>query len=453
MKKILVLILVIVLMLSIVPVTAMAAPATIEVNNMATFEEAFTNANDGDTIKLAAGTYTYDGDDDARFFDKFTGKNLTIEGAGTDKTFIVAKKYGLVLQNDTADPTNRKTVTVKNMTISSVHSWGHPIYAKNNIDVYLEDLVLTNPGGTAILMDSSNPIGGKFYNGTNTVVTATRVTIDSGDKVEFNANPCSSYPQANTISYAGFNFSDCTNISEDKCLPQGVSMGVGNQFLHNNTIVSVSDPIDATANISETATFTVEAKNTKSLQWQVDKNDGNGFTDIAGASAASYATDPVTAEYSGYKYRCVANGVYETGAATLTVTLPTDPADVSVNVGNTATFSVTPDNAASYQWQVDKLDGNGFADIAGASAASYTTDPAEIEWSGYKYRCIVNGSYETGAATLTVTVPAPPTTPSAPESDVPVTADSSMPLFFGIMLVLSALLIAGFVVRARKQSK
>lgn len=36
----------------------------------------------------------------------------------------------------------------------------------------------------------------------------------------------------------------------------------------------------------------------------MDKNDGNGFTDIAGATTAFYTTDPVTAECSGYKYRC-----------------------------------------------------------------------------------------------------------------------------------------------------
>ena len=85
-----------------------------------------------------------------------------------------------------------------------------------------------------------------------------------------------------------------------------------------------SQPASASVNADSSATFTVTASGTTPLlcQWQVDKNDGNGWTDISGAVNASYTVEKVTAEQNGWKYRCViknAAGSVESNAATLTV--------------------------------------------------------------------------------------------------------------------------------------
>ena len=59
-----------------------------------------------------------------------------------------------------------------------------------------------------------------------------------------------------------------------------------------------------------------------------------------------------------------------------------------------------------YQWQIDRNDGKGFADIAGADRASYTTSAVDKNCNGYKYQCVISnsaGSVTTNAATLTVT--------------------------------------------------
>ena len=85
-----------------------------------------------------------------------------------------------------------------------------------------------------------------------------------------------------------------------------------------------SQPASAAVNADSSATFTVTASGTTPLlcQWQVDKNDGSGWTDISGAVNASYTVEKVTAEQNGWKYRCViknAAGSVESNAATLTV--------------------------------------------------------------------------------------------------------------------------------------
>ncbi len=85
-----------------------------------------------------------------------------------------------------------------------------------------------------------------------------------------------------------------------------------------------SQPTDADVAPDNSATFTVTASGTTPLlcQWQVDKNDGSGWTDISGAVNASYTVEKVTAEQNGWKYRCViknAAGSVESNAATLTI--------------------------------------------------------------------------------------------------------------------------------------
>ena len=83
------------------------------------------------------------------------------------------------------------------------------------------------------------------------------------------------------------------------------------------------------------------------------------------------------------------------------------PQNASVKAGEQATFTVAATGTdLKYQWQINRNDGNGFADIAGADRASYTTSAVDKTCNGYKYQCVISnsaGSVTTGAATLTVT--------------------------------------------------
>lgn len=185
-------------------------------------------------------------------------------------------------------------------------------------------------------------------------------------------------------------------------------------------------PQNVSVKAGEQATFTVAATGTDlKYQWQIDRNDGKGFADIAGADRASYTTSAVDKNCNGYKYQCVISnsaGSVTTGAATLTVTedvtppvqptvkkpgISKQPQNVSVKAGEQATFTVKAIGTdLTYQWQINRNNGKGFVDITGADKASYTTGVADMLCNGYKYQCLISnsaGSVTTNAATLTVT--------------------------------------------------
>jgi hypothetical protein len=89
-----------------------------------------------------------------------------------------------------------------------------------------------------------------------------------------------------------------------------------------------------------------------------------------------------------------------------------DPANQTVNAGQTATFSVTASSTPSlaYQWQKSTDGGGVWADVTGGSGgdtASYTTPATTAGDDGCQYRCVVTngcGSDTSQAATLTVQV-------------------------------------------------
>ena len=185
-------------------------------------------------------------------------------------------------------------------------------------------------------------------------------------------------------------------------------------------------PQNVSVKAGEQATFTVAATGTDlKYQWQIDRNDGKGFADIAGADRASYTTSAADKNCNGYKYQCVISnsaGSVTTGTATLTVTedvtppvqptvkkpgISKQPQNVSVKAGEQATFTVKAKGTdLTYQWQINRNNGKGFVDITGADKASYTTGVADMLCNGYKYQCVISnsaGSVTTNAATLTVT--------------------------------------------------
>lgn len=83
------------------------------------------------------------------------------------------------------------------------------------------------------------------------------------------------------------------------------------------------------------------------------------------------------------------------------------PQNEAVKTGEQAVFTVGATGTnLTYQWQVDRNDGNGFANIDGANSASYTTDVADMSYNGFRYRCVVSNSVDSvtsDSATLTVT--------------------------------------------------
>jgi hypothetical protein len=165
-----------------------------------------------------------------------------------------------------------------------------------------------------------------------------------------------------------------------------------------------SEPVSQTVTAGQTATFSVTAAGTGPLTYQWYDNG----TAISGATATTYTTPPTAIGNSGSVYTVTvtnAGGTVTSTPATLTVvTTPlivTQPANQTVNVGQTATFSVSASGTAplTYQWYK-----NGTL-IPGASSTSYTTPAAVIGDSGSLFTIIVTNSAGTatgGPATLTV---------------------------------------------------
>jgi hypothetical protein len=168
-----------------------------------------------------------------------------------------------------------------------------------------------------------------------------------------------------------------------------------------------TQPANQSVTVGQTATFSATATGTAPLNYQWQKNSAN----ILGATAASYTTPATAAGDNGAKFDVVVSntaGSQTSTMATLTVnaaavapTITTQPANQTVNVGQTATFSVTAAGTAplSYQWQKNS------ANISGATASSYTTPASVIGDNGAQFDVIVSntaGSQMSTMATLTV---------------------------------------------------
>ena len=174
-----------------------------------------------------------------------------------------------------------------------------------------------------------------------------------------------------------------------------------------NAPAITTQPVNQSVTAGQTATFSVVASGTAPLSYQWRKNTAN----IGGATASSYTTPATTSADNGAKFDVVVSntaGNITSAQATLTVnsapvapTISTQPANQTVNAGQTATFSVVASGTAplTYQWQK-----NGVA-ITGATAASYTTPVTTTADSGELFRVVVSnsaGNVTSNSATLTV---------------------------------------------------
>ncbi len=221
---------------------------------------------------------------------------------------------------------------------------------------------------------------------------------------------------AATLGDSGAQFSVIVGNGADNVTSSAATLTV------NPAIVPPSittQPQSVTVTAGQTATFTVVATGTAPLAYQWRRNG----VDIAGATSASYTTPATTVTDSGAVFTVRVSNASPTPAvsngATLTVNaqpptptapaITTQPQNVSVAAGQTATFSVAATGTAplSYQWRR-----NG-TDIAGATSASYTTPATTLADNGAQFSVVVSNSVNSvtsTAATLTVSAamaPAP----------------------------------------------
>jgi hypothetical protein len=173
-----------------------------------------------------------------------------------------------------------------------------------------------------------------------------------------------------------------------------------------------------------TASFSVVATGSNlGYQWQMSTTGiGGTYSNVStGGTAASYTTPVTIPANNGTYYRVVVTSAPCAPAVTsvpvlLTVNtvavIGTQPTAQSACIPQTATFTVAATGTGlTYQWQLAPAGSTTFADIVGATSASYTTPATVLTMNGNQYRvnilstCSPTTPTTSSAALLTVNNP------------------------------------------------
>ncbi len=160
-----------------------------------------------------------------------------------------------------------------------------------------------------------------------------------------------------------------------------------------------------------------------SYQWQV--STGGPFSDIPGATAATYSFTGAVTD-NGNQYHVIITtlcGTVTSNNVTLTVNtaaaITAQPVSATECSGTDHTFSSTATGSnLTYQWQVST--GGPFTNIAGATSANLLLTAVTLAMNGYQYQVIVSGtgacanSVTSTAVTLTVVPGGNPAITTAP---------------------------------------
>ena len=175
---------------------------------------------------------------------------------------------------------------------------------------------------------------------------------------------------------------------------------------HELELRITTDPTDYTGEVGTKAEFTVAAEGNGELtyQWQFKNVNSNSWQKSSqSGSTTDTLTVPITEARDGQQYRCVvtdengntvisnAAAIHAT-AATPKITITSQPADYTGEVGTSATFTVAAEGNSelTYQWQF-KNDGSNF--WQNSSQSGSTTDtltvPITKARDGQQYRCVI----------------------------------------------------------------
>ncbi|MEZ5039123.1 MAG: T9SS type A sorting domain-containing protein [Saprospiraceae bacterium] len=227
----------------------------------------------------------------------------------------------------------------------------------------LESVAITGGAGTiSYQWQSSNSATGPFAD----IVGATNATYTT------DALTTTTYYQVIISASA----SDCESATSEVAQVEVIE-----------DIVITANPTDDSICEGGTSTLSVAitgGAGTISYQWQSSSSATGPFADIAGATNATYTTDALTS--TTYYQVIISASASDCESATSEVAqveviedivITAQPTDDSICEGGTSTLSVAITGGAgtiSYQWQSSSSVTGPFADIAGATDATYTTD-------------------------------------------------------------------------------
>jgi hypothetical protein len=177
-----------------------------------------------------------------------------------------------------------------------------------------------------------------------------------------------------------------------------------------------TQPVPVSVTTGQPASFSVTASGTAPLSYQWQKN----AVDIGGAIAATYSIAATALADNGAFYRVVVSNAASTVTSTavlLTVTAPnvtpsitTPPVGARVTAPATASFTVVASGtpAPTLQWQVSTDLGSTWTNIAGATAATYTTPATTIADSDKRFRVIATNVAGSATSPFVLLIVDPP---------------------------------------------
>jgi hypothetical protein len=259
--------------------------------------------------------------------------------------------------------------------------------------------------------------------------------LPAGTTVSFGTNPLTAGNSTSVILNGTNQLATGTYI----ITVQGTASGVNSQSVNlTYTINSVppptinTQPANQTICVGAAASFTVAATG-GTLQWQQSMNGCDGpWTNISGATNATYSVSNANLLLDNTAYRCVvtnACGVSVISDCALLIviapaTVLTQPLPQTVCAGAGTSFTTSGSGLnLQYQWQINT--GTGYANVtngstySGVTTATLTIAATTVAMDGYQYRCLISSTVCTSPATtngVSLTVNSLPSVSTQPQS-------------------------------------
>lgn len=296
-----------------------------------------------------------------------TDASLTITSENNGSLQVSGSNHGIYVKSGTGNASlNIKNVAV---TSSTDGEYAAGVYVmSSNYATNSPNISLSVDGGSLTASGTGSSDGIWFYVGSSQATGATTsLTVSENAIVDARNGGISALKISETLptptptgdNRSGIVFDGSTgtvygNVALDESLtinqgetltvPDGSSLNCNGNLTNNGTIIVekggnltgdpggtvISAPTIGTQPASQsvteggTATFTVVTSGTEPLsyQWQQSTDSGQSWTDIGGATDATYTTEATTTSMNGYQYRCVVSnsaGSITSDAVSLTV--------------------------------------------------------------------------------------------------------------------------------------
>ncbi len=274
----------------------------------------------------------------------------------------------------------------------AIHSYG--IYVGGGNGIEISGGTVSGSGGTA-----TNTYDGSVSNSFGIYTRGCHITISGGV-----VTACGGAAKTNSYGIYGYARS---GVSPNVTISGGTVSATGGAASGSSYGIFADGSITVSAGGAEVSGNTFAANKLPGFvstwyQWKANTSNAN-----PGSSYTDSVITPFTAYDTSKYFR-----VMLTGSLDPVITAPTANKTLNVTTGNTATVTVTTQNALSYQWF--RSSGSGFSAVSGATGASYTIPATVIADNGAQFYCVVSGAAGTFPATgkvYTLNV-APPRDPS-----------------------------------------